>query len=342
MLHDVLDRPGRDDVPAVFARPGAHVDDPVGGLHRVIVVFDNEHGIAQVAHPEHGADQAGLVALVQADAGLIQHIQHAHELAADLGGQPNTLALAAAQRHRRPRQVQVIQTHIDHELQASPDFLDDLAGDLAVALAQRHYGGSRRGGQNSRRAGALAAIFDAESIHPGQGISDAEVADLGDILAGHPHAQHIVLQPLAQTGRAQAMAHVLLELVAHVVAGAVAIPPGEVLEHALPHDLVGVVYPGPVAILHPELLFASAIHQHFAGGLGELLPRRIDGDLVMAADVAHQLHVVAVIIRGRHRRDGAVLDAHLGVGHDQGRVELLLAAQPLALRAGPVGRVERK
>ena len=41
--------------------------------------------------------QLVVVPLVQADAGLVQDIQHAHQGGADLGGQADALALAAGQ-----------------------------------------------------------------------------------------------------------------------------------------------------------------------------------------------------------------------------------------------------
>ncbi|MEZ4583826.1 MAG: hypothetical protein R3A10_19685 [Caldilineaceae bacterium] len=42
-------------------------------------------------------DEPGVVALVEADARLVQNVEYAHELAADLGGQPNALRLAAGE-----------------------------------------------------------------------------------------------------------------------------------------------------------------------------------------------------------------------------------------------------
>jgi hypothetical protein len=43
------------------------------------------------------ADQAVVVALVQADAGFVQHVHHAGQARADLAGQADALRLAAAQ-----------------------------------------------------------------------------------------------------------------------------------------------------------------------------------------------------------------------------------------------------
>ena len=46
---DVVGRALGDDLAAVDAGAGAHVDDVVGGADRVLVMLDDEHGVAEVA-----------------------------------------------------------------------------------------------------------------------------------------------------------------------------------------------------------------------------------------------------------------------------------------------------
>jgi hypothetical protein len=43
---------------------------------RVLVVLDHDHGVAEVAQAQ-GAEQAFVVALVQADRGFVEHVHHA-------------------------------------------------------------------------------------------------------------------------------------------------------------------------------------------------------------------------------------------------------------------------
>ena len=62
-----------------------------------LVVFHHQHSIAQIAHPLQRFDEAGVIPLVQADARLIQNIEDAHQLAADLRSQANALGLAAGE-----------------------------------------------------------------------------------------------------------------------------------------------------------------------------------------------------------------------------------------------------
>ena len=101
-VHDLLGGTGSHDAPAVYARPGAHVDDIVGLAHGILVVLHHQQGVAQVPQFLQGGQQLVVVPLVQADGGLVQDIQHSHEGGADLGSQADALALAAGERPRLP------------------------------------------------------------------------------------------------------------------------------------------------------------------------------------------------------------------------------------------------
>ena len=85
-----------DHAAAVLAGAGAHVDDVVGRAHRLLVVLDDDDGVAEVAQAQQRVDEAPVVALVQADAGLVEDVEHADERRADLRGQADALRLAAA------------------------------------------------------------------------------------------------------------------------------------------------------------------------------------------------------------------------------------------------------
>ena len=79
----------------MLARQRADVDDVVGFQDRGLVVLHHDQGVAQVAQPHQRVDQALVVALVQTDRGLVEDVEHADQAAADLGGQPDALRLAA-------------------------------------------------------------------------------------------------------------------------------------------------------------------------------------------------------------------------------------------------------
>ena len=76
--------PAVDDLAAVLAGAGTDVDDPVGLADRLLVVLDDDHRVAEVAQPGERVDQPPVVALVQPDRRLVEHVQRADEARPDL------------------------------------------------------------------------------------------------------------------------------------------------------------------------------------------------------------------------------------------------------------------
>ena len=85
---------------AMDAGAGAHVDDIIGVADRILVMLDDEHGVAEIAQAIERDEQPLIVALVEADARLVEHVEHARQARADLAGEADALALAARQRAR--------------------------------------------------------------------------------------------------------------------------------------------------------------------------------------------------------------------------------------------------
>src|SRR3546814_17670472 len=93
-----------------------------------------------------GLQQALVVALVQADGGLVQHVEHAGQSRADLRGEADALALAARQAAGAAAEGQVVEADVDQEAQALVDLLQDARGDLLVLRAQLGVAGGEPGG----------------------------------------------------------------------------------------------------------------------------------------------------------------------------------------------------
>ena len=127
---------GADDLAAVYTRAGADVDNAVGGVHGLLVVLDYDHRVAEVAKALEGAEELFVVALVKSDARLVEDIQNAHQRAAYLGREADTLAFAAAESARAARKGQVAQTDALEEVKALGDLLDDFSADDTLLLAQ--------------------------------------------------------------------------------------------------------------------------------------------------------------------------------------------------------------
>ena len=98
----VVDAALRDQIAAVDAGAGADIEHMIGGADGVLVVLDDDDAVAEIAQAFQRFEKPRIVALVQADRRLVEHIEHAGEAGADLRGEADALALAAGQRATCP------------------------------------------------------------------------------------------------------------------------------------------------------------------------------------------------------------------------------------------------
>ena len=96
--NDLGRRAFRHHMTAMNAGARSHVDDVIGGPDRFLVMLDHHHRIAEIAQVFQRLQQPCIVALMQPDRRLIEHIEHAGKSRADLRGQPDALAFAARKR----------------------------------------------------------------------------------------------------------------------------------------------------------------------------------------------------------------------------------------------------
>ena len=74
-------------------------------------MLDDDHGISKVAQVAQRLDEAVVVTLMEADAGLVEHIQHSGKPGADLCGEADALGLAAGEGSALAVELQVVQPH---------------------------------------------------------------------------------------------------------------------------------------------------------------------------------------------------------------------------------------
>ncbi len=128
-LHDVGGRALGDQAAAVASGAGAEVDDVVGAADGVFVVFNHEHGVAEVAQVFERGEQAVVVAMMQADGRLVEHVENAAQLGSDLRGQPDALAFSAGERGGGADERNVAEADGVQKLQPLHDLVHDAAGD---------------------------------------------------------------------------------------------------------------------------------------------------------------------------------------------------------------------
>ena len=165
---------------------GPEVDDVVGRADRVLVVLHDDHRVAEVAQAAERAQQPLVVALVQADARLVEDVEHAHQSRPDLRREPDALGLAARERRgaRVPASGSRARRH-SRNRSRSHDLLEDRAGDVRHrARAARPLRAQRNDCEEVRRA------------------SHRHFHHVADAPPGDHHRQALRLEPPAAAGLA--------------------------------------------------------------------------------------------------------------------------------------------
>ena len=171
---------------AMDTRSGANIDDIVGGADRVLVMLDDDHGVADVAQAPERFQQPLIVALMEADRGLVEHVEDARQPGADLAREADALALATRQRSRAAAQREIVETDIVEKAQALADFLEHALADLALL-----------------RREPLGHV-----VEPRRCLADRHVRDIADVEAVDLDRQRLRLQPEAAAGEARLAGHV--------------------------------------------------------------------------------------------------------------------------------------
>ena len=108
--------PAAIDIAAVFAGARPEVDDVIGRAHRLLVVLDDDDGVAEVAQLFERGEQARVVALVQTDRRLVEDVEHADQSRSDLRREPDALRLAAGERFRRATEREIVEADVIREI----------------------------------------------------------------------------------------------------------------------------------------------------------------------------------------------------------------------------------
>ena len=304
---DLFGRPCGHDLSAQLPRSRAEIDDPIRAVDRLFVVFDDDDRVAQVAHALQHVEQLAVVPLVQTDRRLVEDVQDAGQPGADLGREPDALALAARKSRRGTVETEVSEPDVVQEPQPLPNLLEDRAGD------------GRLGGREPDAA---------EDVH---GIGDGEARQLGDAPAADLDREGLRAQPRTPAAGTGLDRHVALQLVAARFRRMLPVAAVHRGQDAVPSlaVLVGHASALPAEV---ELPFARALPQHLLEPGGQFFVGRVDIDLVGLEQAGSQDLVTAGVAPGQ----GALRDALVLVADQLRPAEALSQAQPVAVRTGSV------
>ena len=134
----LLGRPLAHQVAAQGSGPGADVHHLVGLAHGLFVVLHHQHRVPLVAQAPQRGEKPPVVARMEPDGRLVQHVEHALEPCPYLGRQADALGLAAREGGRRAVEREVAQSHRRKEGEAGADLAQDLAADARLQRVEFH------------------------------------------------------------------------------------------------------------------------------------------------------------------------------------------------------------
>ena len=255
---DVGDRSLRDDLPPFDAGAGPEIDEPVGGEHRLFVMLDHDHRVADIAQAAERFDQFEVVARVQADRRLVEDVEDAGQAASDLARQADPLYFTPRKGRCGTAERKVGEPDVAQESEPGEDLFQRLAGDLPFGLAENDVfeefdqPGYRQGAEVGERQARTAA----ERLGAGrrvEAVGARLVVEPPSAAVGAPGDRHVLFHRLAL-----GLAPRLVVLLEHHRNDALE-PVGPAVPAGNPFpgigDLhVGVAVEEELAVFRPELL----------------------------------------------------------------------------------------
>ena len=277
----------------------------IGDLDHVGVVLDDENRVALVAQLAEDGDEPQVVARMQADGRLVEHVQSADERRAERRREIDPLRFAARQRGRQAIQRQVIESDVAEERQTPSNFLEHLLGDDLFLLRQR------------------------QAAEKGLRLADGQRRHAIDRSARHLHVARFAAQTRAAAAGTREVSAISAEKHADVYLVFLALEPAE--EPADPFVALTRACRRVVAPVDDEPLLVG----------GQLGPGDVEAHFAFSRG-PFQLGQLSAVVRLAPRLDGALADRLRRIGDDEIHVELDDVAEAVAGRARAERVVERE
>src|SRR5581483_9095084 len=119
LLHPLqsLRRTAVEDFPSMLAGERPDVDDPVGVTDHIELVLDDEERIARRLQLVERGEESLRVRRMQSRRRLVEHVDDAEQIRADLRREAEALQLARRKRRRAPLQRQIAEAEIEEDLE---------------------------------------------------------------------------------------------------------------------------------------------------------------------------------------------------------------------------------
>ena len=254
---------------------------------------------------------------MQSNGWFVEHVEHTHEPASDLGGEADALRFSTRERARVAVEREVVEPDVEKKLQSLIDFFQDTFCNHAVAFRQR------------QRAQHRCTFVDWH------------IADFVDVVTVDCDRQRNRFEPRTTAFWAWHLAHVALNLFAAAIRIGFSVAALQPRNHAFVLCLVLALTTVSVLVTDRDLGFAGAVQHELLVICFQLFPRRRGLELVFFGDRGEDTSekLTSVARPGRYR---TFIDGEILIRNDKFGVDLKLCTKAVASFAGTVRRVERK
>ena len=145
----------------------------LGAADGRLVVLDHEHRVPVGAEAVEGVEEEGVVARVEPDGGLVEHVAHPAQVRAELRREPDPLGFPAAQGRGGPVEGEIAEADLEQEIEPRAELGEEVAGHL------------------------LVPPVEIEVLHPAARLRDREPADLPERPLPEAHRPRLGPQPVA-------------------------------------------------------------------------------------------------------------------------------------------------
>ena len=99
-------------------------------------MLDHEHSVSHIAQGSQRVEQAVIVAWMQSDRRLVEHIEHTPQFGADLRREPNSLGFTARERRCGAIQTEIVESYGFEEFKPAADLIDNASCNLQLAVGR--------------------------------------------------------------------------------------------------------------------------------------------------------------------------------------------------------------
>jgi len=121
MPEELLKSSTSDQLTPVNARTGPEINNIVCAAHRFLIVLHHDQRVASGLQDVQGCQQLLIIPRVETDGRLVENIEHAAEVRAELGGKPDALGFPAGQGSDATAELQIAEPDFREKLKPLPD-----------------------------------------------------------------------------------------------------------------------------------------------------------------------------------------------------------------------------